>query len=145
MTDSDLDRLVAFFENLQPQNIADFPQHYAEDAQFKDPFNEVRGLAHIQRIFAHMFEQVAEPRFIVHERVVDTTGAVLLWTMVYRNRAGGGKTAAQQSIRGASHLKFDAEGKVVWHRDYWDAAEELYTKLPVLGWLMRWLQKQLKS
>jgi hypothetical protein len=26
------------------------------------------------------------------------------------------------------------------HRDYWDAAEELYEKLPVLGGLMRWLK-----
>lgn len=145
MKESDLDRLVAFFENLQLQNVADFSLHYAEDAQFKDPFNEVCGVADIQRIFAHMFEQVAEPRFIVHERVVDTTGAVLIWTMVYRNREGGRKTAALQSIRGVSHLRFDPHGKVVWHRDYWDAAEELYAKLPVLGWLMRWLQKQLKS
>lgn len=28
------------------------------------------------------------------------------------------------------------------HRDYWDAAEELYEKLPVLGDLMRWLRRQ---
>jgi steroid delta-isomerase len=33
-------------------------------------------------------------------------------------------------------------GKVVWHRDYWDAAEELYAKLPAIGWLMRFLQPQ---
>jgi hypothetical protein len=26
------------------------------------------------------------------------------------------------------------------HRDYWDAAEELYEKLPVLGSVMRWLK-----
>jgi hypothetical protein len=25
--------------------------------------------------------------------------------------------------------------------DYWDAAEELYEKLPVLGGLMRWLKR----
>jgi steroid Delta-isomerase len=31
---------------------------------------------------------------------------------------------------------------VVFHRDYWDAAEELYEKLPVIGALMRWLKKR---
>jgi len=30
----------------------------------------------------------------------------------------------------------------VFHRDYWDAAEELYEKLPVIGALMRWLKKR---
>lgn len=39
---------------------------------------------------------------------------------------------------GASLVRFAADGRVVYHRDYWDAAEELYEKLPVLGRLMRW-------
>jgi len=45
-------------------------------------------------------------------------------------------------VRGATHLRFDAAGKVVLHRDYWDAAEELYAKLPLLGVLMRGLQRR---
>jgi len=32
--------------------------------------------------------------------------------------------------------------RVAVHRDYWDAAEELYEKLPVLGSLMRWLKRR---
>jgi hypothetical protein len=31
---------------------------------------------------------------------------------------------------------------VAYHRDYWDAAEELYEKLPVLGGLMRFLKRR---
>ena len=36
-------------------------------------------------------------------------------------------------------------GRVVAHRDYWDAAEELYEKLPVLGALMRLLKRRLRA
>lgn len=43
---------------------------------------------------------------------------------------------------GATHLEFDADGKVTRHRDYWDAAEELHARLPVLKWLMRGLARQ---
>jgi hypothetical protein len=50
-----------------------------------------------------------------------------------------------QIIRGATHLRFNDEGKVTWHRDYWDAAEELYAKLPLIGWLMRSLQNGLSG
>ena len=39
----------------------------------------------------------------------------------------------------------DAQGQVTLHRDYWDAAEELYEKLPVVGALMRWLKKRANS
>jgi hypothetical protein len=42
-----------------------------------------------------------------------------------------------------SHLKFAADGRVVYHRDYWDAAEELYMKLPAIGTLMRGLRRML--
>jgi hypothetical protein len=30
---------------------------------------------------------------------------------------------------------------VIFHRDYWDAAEELYEKLPVIGFVMKQLKK----
>ncbi|MGZ5818075.1 MAG: nuclear transport factor 2 family protein, partial [Burkholderiaceae bacterium] len=47
----------------------------------------------------------------------------------------------EQCIRGATHLRFDSDGLVSMHRDYWDAAEELYEKLPALGVLMRILKR----
>jgi steroid delta-isomerase len=50
---------------------------------------------------------------------------------------------AAQLIRGASWLEFDTEGRVTLHRDYWDAAEELYEKLPGIGTLLRWLKTRL--
>lgn len=137
-----LDPLIRFFESITPESVSRFPEFYAENAWFKDPFNEVRGVGAIQRIFAHMFGQVDEPRFVVSEQVADAYGAVLIWTFHYRFR-GAGKASAEQVMRGVSHLKFDADGKVVFHRDYWDTAEELYMKIPLLGALMRFLRKRL--
>lgn len=74
-----LDDLIDFYETLSPEGVAKFSQYYANDAYFKDPFNEVRGLPAIERIFTHMFRQVAEPRFCIVERVVDAGGAMLVW------------------------------------------------------------------
>jgi len=138
-----LDALIEFFHGLSPESVARFPEFYCADACFKDPFNEVRGVAAIQRIFAHMYEQTGEPRFAVSEKVVDDRSAMLIWTFSFRAaRWGGGRT---QFIRGVSHLKFDAAGKVSYHRDYWDAAEELYMKVPVLSVLMRGLRRLLAA
>ena len=143
MNSAKVDALVAFYESLSEQSLAGFSEYYAEDAYSKDPFNEGHGLELIQRVFTHMFRQVAEPRFKVLERVVDENGAVLIWDFYYRvGSSGQGK---DEVIRGASHLKFDAEGKVVWHRDYWDAAEELYAKLPVIGFFVRQLKRLMGS
>ena len=86
-----LDALIDFFHGLSPQSVARFPEFYSADAYFKDPFNEVRGVAGIQHIFTHMFDQVGEPRFVVGEKVVDDGGAMLIWTFSFQAaRRGGG-------------------------------------------------------
>ena len=141
MNSSRVEALVVFYETLSRASVAQISNLYAENAYFKDPFNEVRGVAAIARIFTHMYEQVDAPRFAISERVVDDAGALLVWTFSFRPRGWG--RGQQQVLRGATHLKFDADGRVVWHRDYWDAAEELYAKLPLIGALMRWLQSKL--
>ena len=134
-----LDDLVDFFETLTPQSLDRFPEFYAADAWFKDPFNEVHGVDAIRHIFEHMFQQVENPRFVVTDRLAEADRAMLVWEFHF---ARAGKA---QIIRGTSHLHFDAEGRVTRHRDYWDAAEELYMTLPGIGWLMRRLRKALSA
>jgi len=132
----DLDALTRYFQELTPATLERLPDFYTGDAFFKDPFNEVRGVEAIRRIFAHMFEQVEEPHFVVTERLADDNSAMLVWEFRY----GKG-----QRIRGVSHLRFADDGRVAYHRDYWDAAEELYEKLPLLGAPMRWLKRRLAA
>ena len=135
----DLARIVEYFESLTPESVARLGEHYAANAYFKDPFNEVNGLDGIRRVFDHMFRQVEAPRFRVTDRVADAAGAMLAWEFTFRSRG------RETLVRGATHLRFDARGKIVYHRDYWDAAEELYAKLPLLGPLMRWLRRRLAA
>ena len=132
-------RLIAWFESLTPASLAQLGELYTEDAFFKDPFNEVRWPPAIRLIFEHMFASLDEPRFMVTEAVVDGDRAFLAWEFVFRMRRFD---RAPQRIRGGSHLHFAPDGRVCMHRDYWDAAEELYEKLPVLGTLMRWLKRR---
>jgi hypothetical protein len=138
-----VDALIRFYHELSLESVARFGEFYSEDAYFKDPFNEVRGIAPIQRIFSHMFGQVGEPRFVVVDKVVDERGAMLIWEFSFRVRFWGkGET---QIMRGVSHLRFADDGKVDYHRDYWDTGEELYMKLPGLGSLMRGLRRALAA
>lgn len=135
--------IADLFENLQPEDLARLGQHYAPDAYFKDPFNEVRGVPAIQKIFAHMFEQLHEPRFVIADRVLQGQQAFLTWRLDFKSKRQA--SGAVRSIRGATHLILDEKGRITSHRDYWDAAEELYEKLPVLGALMRWLRRRLAA
>ena len=138
--DASVARIVVFFEQLTPADIAAFDGVYAPQACFKDPFNEVQGVPAIQHIFGHMFTALHEPRFVVTERVVQGSQCFLTWNFLFRFK--NFRQGDTQTVRGASHLVLDAQGLITVHRDYWDAAEELYEKLPAVGSLMRWLKKR---
>ncbi len=133
-------RFVTFFEALTPNDIAQLDQLYQPDARFVDPFNDVTGLPAIADIFRHMFVTLQGPRFVVTSQMEQGRQCFLTWEFRFRFKRFRRDT--QQTIHGATHLEFGATGLVMLHRDYWDAAQELYEKLPLLGVLMRWLRRQ---
>ena len=140
---SPAERVIRFFEHLSPASVQRLGEFYTPNAWFKDPFNEVRGVGEIQRIFSHMFVALDRPRFVVTDCIEQGGQCFLTWNFEFHLKRFD--RAALQTIRGGSHLRFTAEGLIDFHRDYWDAAEELYEKLPVLGGLMRWLKKRANS
>ena len=140
MSTEALARVVAFYESISASDVAGLGELYAADAFFKDPFNEVRGVPAIARIFEHMFVQVDAPRFTVHETIAQGDAAFLAWDFEFSFRRP--LPTGPRRIRGCTHLRFDAAGRVSMHRDYWDAAEELYEQLPAIGVLMRWLRRR---
>ena len=139
---ADLQRVIDFFQTISTDNAHALTSIYTTDVWFKDPFNEVRGIEAVRHIFTHMFEQVDQPRFVVTQSVLQDEQAFLTWDFLFRMKRF---SSEEQCIRDATHLRFSAEGRVSYHRDYWDAAEELYEKLPVVGGLMRWLKARARN
>lgn len=134
-----LDALCDYFEKLSADNLDELGFYYAADAWFKDPFHEVAGVEAIRAILRHTFDKLPGARFRVTRRFPGADQhAVILWEMDFVMPL----TRQPTTISGATHLTFDAAGKVIRHRDYWDAAEELYARLPILKWLMRGLARQ---
>jgi steroid delta-isomerase len=132
-------RIVAFFEHIAPADVARIGEIYAADAYFRDPFNEVSGVGAIARVYARMFEHLDDCRFVIAETLAEGDGALLVWDFTFRIRRW--HLRAPRSIHGTTHVKFAPDGRIAYHRDYWDAAEELYAKLPLIGPLLRVLRK----
>ncbi len=138
-----VDQIVEAFQTLTPASVETLDTLYAPEARFKDPFNDVRGLAAIQRIFRHMYVNLENPRFIITERIVQGRQCFLTWEFHFAFRRF--KQGQAQCILGGSHLVLNSDGRITLHRDYWDAAEELYEKIPLVGSLMRWMKRRSNS
>lgn len=130
-----LPRLLSWFEQLSPQTLGQITNLYHPRCYFKDPFNEFYERKSLEKLFADMFVKLEKPRFVISETLTEGHSTFIVWQFhfVLRQR--------NLQINGSSHVKFDEQGLVIFHRDYWDAAEELYEKLPVIGFVMRQLKK----
>ena len=128
------------FAELNHSNLDRLGELYSEDALFRDPLHEVRGLPAMRRYFAEMYANVSELRFDFYafDQIRDGEG-YLRWTMSYRHpRLQKGQLIR---VEGCTHLLWN--GKVHQHRDYFDAGALLYEHLPLLGSGIRWLKRRL--
>ena len=136
---TNLDKLLDWYTTLTPETVRRVAEFYGPDAHFRDPFNDVRGAPAIHRIFEHMFEVTDNPRFTIKDRMLQDNQGFATWIFEFDLR---GK---HYSVEGSSHIWFGPNGLVTAHRDYWDAAEELFEKLPLIGKLVHFLRKKFSA
>lgn len=130
-------KIAQWFEALTPETLNDIRSIYAEDASFRDPFNQIVGCSGITQIYRHMFQSLQSPRFLIREIVAQESQAFMTWDFEFTLRSQAFR------IHGCTQFVLNDTGLIKMHRDYWDAAEELYEKVPMLGALMRWLKRRL--
>ena len=131
--------IASWFERLQPEMLDSIADIYAPDAAFTDPFNDVRGVESVRLVYEHMFASLVAPRFKVSTMVVESDQAFMTWSFDFR------LGAKPNSIVGCTHFRLDAAGRIILHRDYWDAAREVYEHVPLLGAVLRTLRRRLKA
>jgi len=134
-----LDALLSWYATMTARSLGRMDEFYHPQARFKDPFNDVQGLDQIRRIFEHMFASTESPRFIIREELADAHRAFVTWEFEC------GLRGRRVIVHGATRFGFDLDGLVTEHRDYWDPAEELWQKLPLIGAPVGWLRRRFKA
>ena len=120
------------FETLSPDRLDELRGLCTADVRFVDPFQAIAGIDRVVALYAHMFRTVERPRFDVLDRSLGAEIGFIRWRFTGRVRG------REVSIEGMSELRFDREtARVREHVDHWDAAGQVYARLPVVGGLVR--------
>lgn len=132
---------MAFYQTISPQTVEEIRALVAADVHFKDPFNDVRGADRLVRLLQKMFEDATDVRFELVDQALSGSLCFVRWRFFFRPRrfAGG----AAWPVDGVSAIRFDQQGRVVEHIDYWDAAGQIYERLPLIGRVLRALRDRL--
>ena len=128
-----------FVRQMRAETIADNARRvYAEEAYFNDTVKELEGSEAIADYLAESLEATEE----VNVEVVDVARSGIdyyfRWVMDIKFRKLNGGDWARSE--GMSQIRFDGNGQVVLHRDFWDAAGGLFAYMPVVGSLIRWIK-----
>ncbi len=114
---------------------------YAADAFFNDTLKTVHGAAAIESYLAHS-AQAVDGATVDFLSVVSNSGDYYFrWAMKIRFKQFA-RGEDKHSV-GMSHIRFDSEGKVVLHQDFWDSTGGFFEHLPALGWMLRRVKKAL--
>ncbi len=119
--------------NLNPslKSIKNVHKHYARDLFFKDPFTELYTADELQKYYQRTLVKLKDMRFSFENVLEQEHQAFVTWIMTAQFMG------RKFSVNGTSHFKFNSSGLCEFHRDYFDLSEELYERLPLLGYIFK--------
>ncbi|SCA56557.1 conserved hypothetical protein [Candidatus Terasakiella magnetica] len=132
-------KYIELFEKLTPEAIANCDEIINPDIRFKDPFNDIRGIDLFKRMMFKTLEDVQQPQFHIVDQACSETRHYVRWDFEGRVKGLG-----LLNLTGMSEITYDEDKRVIEHIDHWDASEQLYEKLPVLGWPITCIKKRLQ-
>ncbi len=127
-----IEKFRGFFGDLREESIKkDIRAVYAPDVRFNDTLKSIKGVDPLEHYLVETARNVESCKVEIEEILTSSSGVFVRWRMGIRFKKFH-KGTTQESI-GMTHLRFDKEGRVIYHQDYWDSGANLFEKIPVLG------------
>lgn len=128
-----LQRFGRFFSDFSPQKVDTLVDlTYADDVWFNDTLKTIRGRDTLRNYLRHSAEAVEACQVQILDTLSNNDGDYFLrWTMSIRFKRF--KRGVDTQTIGVSHLRFNQDGLVSLHQDYWDSSAGLFEHVPLLG------------
>ena len=130
------------WEHFDESSLWHLEKLYSPSLVFIDPIGKIEGRDEFLSHLESQCKKLDECRFWFDEKleVISNNQASLVWCMTMRHKAIGDGKATE--TRGVSIIQFDT--LVTFHRDYFDLGQMVYQHLPVLGSVVRMVNRKLQ-
>ena len=139
--DKNIARFLDVYQKLRADNLQTLKTIYRDDIKFVDPAHSIAGIDAVMEYFSVLYNNVNNISFTFEPSLVNGSSGYVRWLMNFSHgRLAAGKSI---SVEGVTFLQFDEEGKVYFHRDYFDLGAMLYEHLPLLGRIVSSIKRRL--
>jgi len=130
-------REIEWLETLQESTVDRFKELAAPAIHFRDPTTDVQGIDAVVAMMHGWYKDLDQIGFHTQGWARDGDTVYSRWDMTFRVRKAP-KTLWH--VPGVTMSKYDEQGKIVEHVDYWDSGP-LLAGFPVLGRVVSLIQK----
>ena len=133
---------IEVFNQVQHGDVASIiNETYAETLYFNDTFRTITDRNELIEYMQQTGQQVERLEVQIEDIAMSKQDVYVRWVMRMQFSVMG-KKVDSESI-GISQLRFDADGKIILHQDFWDGVDGFYQYLPIIGYSLRKIRNQL--
>ena len=121
--------------------MASVQKVYAPDVYFRDAFRQLDRAVDIEHYLVEGLEALSACEFIFNNISRAGGDFYLDWTM----RVDFKKTppGTWEESMGMTRMRFNNEGQIIFHQDYWDPTDVVYVRIPVAKQLIAYVKGKL--
>jgi hypothetical protein len=136
ITDQNIEEFSEFLSNLGAADSAQLAgQLSAPTLHFSDSLMHTRNRDDVVVHFQGLVDAETQVQVQMLQTLVSGPDVYLVWSMQSQFTPVR-KTVISDSI-GITHLRFNSQGQVIMHQDFWDTGQGFYQHVPVLGRVIR--------
>ena len=130
-----------FYRRPDIAGLEDIDRIYTQDVEFRDPIHTINGRLALKTYLRGMYEGAREMSFTYLDEHVSDHTATITWVMRFSH--GSLKGGKPIDVRGVTLIHFT--DRIFCHEDFYDLGAMLYSHIPVLGSLIRYINRRLSA
>lgn len=128
----------AFYQKANRSSLDRLDRIYTQDVEFRDPLHKVLGILALKSHIKNLYANSNGIEFEYTDEQHNENSATIAWIMQFSHPAlAGGKNI---KLRGITQIRFT--DRIYYQEDFYDLGAMLYEHIPVLGTLIRFVNRR---
>ncbi|MDP1932826.1 MAG: nuclear transport factor 2 family protein [Gammaproteobacteria bacterium] len=129
----------SFYQEGSMASLERIDRIYTQDIEFRDPLHTILGILALKGYMKNLYANSSGIGFEYTDEQSGENWATITWLMRFSNQAlAGGK---EVTVRGITQIRFT--DRIYYHEDFYDLGAMIYQHLPVLGRIIRYINKRI--
>lgn len=131
----------AFYQEANISSLERLDRIYTQDVEFRDPLHTILGILALKSYIKNLYANSNRIEFEYTDEQRGENSATITWYMKFSHSAlAGGKIV---KLRGITQIRFT--DRIYYQEDFYDLGAMLYQHIPVLGAIVRFVNRRVRA